>query len=216
MRVLITAGPTREHLDPVRFLSNGSSGRMGYALAEAAAQRGWTVELVSGPVALTPPTGVAVHRVVSADDMLRACESRFPSCDLFIAVAAVADYRPRSREQEKKTKQGGPVVLELVPTVDILRTLAARKTERQIVVGFAAQTHEVEAYARKKLREKNCDWIVANDVSQPGLGMEAQDNAVLVLGRDESRHAFGPAPKPDVARFILDRVVSCEKISRVP
>lgn len=208
MRCLITAGPTREHLDPVRFLSNGSSGKMGYALAEAAAARGWEVDLVSGPVSLPAPVGVRVHRVVSAADMLAACEPRFAACDLFIAVAAVADYRPETFSAEKTKKQAGPVTLTLVPTVDILRTLAGRRRPGQLVVGFAAETNDVEAYARKKLVGKNCDWIVANDVSQAGIGMDADANAVLLLGIAGERFPFGPAPKRVVAEFILDRVTA--------
>ncbi|MBL9203118.1 MAG: phosphopantothenoylcysteine decarboxylase [Opitutaceae bacterium] len=208
LRCLLTAGPTREHLDPVRFLSNGSSGKMGYALAAAAAARGWHVDLVSGPVALAAPPGVAVHRVVSAAEMLAACEPHFPACDLFIAVAAVADYRPREISGRKEKKKGGPVTLELVPTVDILRTLAARKSPRQTVVGFAAETHDVEAYALRKLTEKNLDWIVANDVSRPDVGMNADDNTVLLLGAVGARHAFGPAPKPAAAAFILDHIAA--------
>jgi len=206
-RCLLTAGPTREYLDPVRFLSNGSSGRMGYALAAAAAARGWQVDLVSGPVTLPPPAGVTVHRVVSAAEMLAACEPCFATCNLFIAVAAVADYRPREVTAEKRKKSPGPLTLELVPTVDILRTLAARKSPGQIVVGFAAETEDVEAGARRKLADKRLDWIVANDVGRPGLGMEAADNAVVLLGAGGERHAFGPAPKEAVAAFLLDRIV---------
>ncbi|HEY0946611.1 MAG TPA: phosphopantothenoylcysteine decarboxylase [Opitutaceae bacterium] len=206
MRCLITAGPTREHIDPVRFLSNGSSGKMGYALAEAAVARGWEVDLVSGPVSLPTPAGVRIQRVVSAAEMLDACEARFAMCDVFIAVAAVADYRPQAFSPEKTKKQGGAVTLTLVPTVDILQTLAQRKRPGQLVVGFAAETHDVEAYARRKLVEKNCDWIVANDVSAPGIGMDADANAVLVLGRGGERLTFGPAPKRAVADFVLDRI----------
>ena len=206
MRCLITAGPTREHLDPVRFLSNGSSGKMGYALAVAARNRGWQVDLVSGPVALGAPSGVKLHRVVSAAEMLAASEPCFDSCDLFIAVAAVADYRPRDCAPEKRKKSGGSVTLELVPTVDILKTLAARKRSSQVVVGFAAETHEVESYARRKLAEKRLDWIVANDVSQPGIGMNADDNTVLLIGSAGVRLPFGPAPKGEVADFILRHV----------
>ncbi len=207
-RCLITAGPTREHLDPVRFLSNGSSGKMGYALAAAAALRGWEVDLVSGPVTVPAPPGVRVHAVVSAADMLAACEPLFPSCDLFIAVAAVADYRPAVVSHQKQKKQRGAVTLELVPTVDVLKTLAARKRPEQAVVGFAAETHDVEAYARRKLTEKRLDWIVANDVSRPELGMNADDNTVLVLGAGGDRLAFGPAPKSAVASFILDSIAA--------
>jgi phosphopantothenoylcysteine synthetase/decarboxylase len=205
-RCLLTAGPTREHLDPVRFLSNGSSGRMGYALAEAAAARGWEVDLVSGPVALAAAVGVRLHRVISAQDMFAACEPLFAKCDLFIAVAAVADFRPKTIEVHKTKKAEAALLLELEPTVDILKTLAARKTAGQRVVGFAAETRDVELYARRKLAEKNLDWIVANDVARPGIGMEAPDNSVVVIGRNGERVAFGPAPKRAVAEFILDQI----------
>jgi len=224
-RCLITAGPTREHIDPVRFLSNGSSGRMGYALAAAAATRGWSVDLVSGPVALPSPAGagVNVRRVVSADEMFAACEPLFARCDVFIAVAAVCDYKPRVMSAEKTKKasaddgagastgagasaKAAGITLDLVPTVDILKTLAARKTPRQCVVGFAAETRDVENYARQKLAEKNLDWIVANDVGKPGIGMDAADNAIVMLSRSGARAEFGPAPKEKVAEFILARI----------
>jgi phosphopantothenoylcysteine synthetase/decarboxylase len=205
-RCLITAGPTREHIDPVRFLSNGSSGKMGYALAAAAAARGWDVELVSGPVSLAAPPDVRVTRVVSAADMFAACDARFAACDVFIAVAAVADFRPKTASREKVKKNEVALALELEPTVDILKTLAARKTASQTAVGFAAETRDVEAYAARKLAEKNLDWIVANDVSGAGIGMEADDNAVVLLSRSGERHAFGPAPKRAVAAFILDKI----------
>ncbi len=205
-RCLITAGPTREHLDPVRFLSNGSSGKMGYALAAGAVARDWQVDVVSGPVALLPPPGAKVHDVVSAEDMFRACAPLFETCDLFIAVAAVADYRPAAIAPEKLRKTGGPLRLEFVPTVDILKTLGDRKRPGQVVVGFAAETLDLESNARRKLAEKNLDWIVANDVSRAGLGMNADYNTVLLLGRNGERLAFGPAPKSAVAGFILDQV----------
>lgn len=205
-RCLLTAGPTREYLDPVRFLSNGSSGRMGYALAAAAAARGWQVDLVSGPVALSWPDGVRVHPAVSAADMFAACEPLFESCDLFIAVAAVADYRPAAPAAGKGRKIPGPVNLALVPTVDILKTLAARKKPGQVVVGFAAETDDLEAKARGKLADKRLDWIVANQVGLPGLGMETADNAVILIGADGQRETFGPAPKDAVAAFLLDRI----------
>lgn len=206
LRCLITAGPTREHLDPVRYLSNGSSGKMGYALAAAAAARGWAVDLVSGLVALAAPAGVCVHRIVSAAEMFAACEPRFDACDVFIAVAAVADYRPREISPHKQKKHAAALTLELVPTVDILKTLAARKRPGQIIVGFAAETNDVEAYARRKLVEKRLDWIVANDVGVAGIGMNADDNTVLLLGAAGGRASFGPAPKAAVAEFILAHV----------
>jgi phosphopantothenoylcysteine synthetase/decarboxylase len=206
LRCLITAGPTREHLDPVRFLSNGSSGRMGYALAAAAAARGWQVDLVSGPVALPAPTGVSVTPVVSAADMLAACAPLFPACTVFIAVAAVADYRPRSPAAQKVKKQSGPMTLELVPTVDVLKTLAATRRPGQVIVGFAAETTDVEAYARRKLVDKQLDWIAANDVSRPDIGMNAEDNSVLLIGRGGERIEIGPAPKRTVAQMMLEHI----------
>jgi phosphopantothenoylcysteine synthetase/decarboxylase len=210
IRCLITAGPTREHLDPVRFLSNGSSGRMGYALAAAALARGWSVDLVSGPVALLPPSGVTLHRVVSAAGMFAVCEPLFAQCDLFIAVAAVADFRPKvlAKDKLKKSTAGDGMALELVPTVDVLKTLAARKRPGQVAVGFAAETQEVEAHARHKLAEKHLDWIVANDVSRPEVGVNAEDNAVLLLSRTGGRWPFGPAPKRAVAEFILEKLAA--------
>ncbi|MFT3782506.1 MAG: phosphopantothenoylcysteine decarboxylase [Nibricoccus sp.] len=206
LRCLITAGPTREFLDPVRFLSNGSSGKMGYALATSAAARGWSVDLVSGPVSVPAPAGVRVTRVVSAQEMYEACLPKFPQCDVFIAVAAVCDYKPRFRAAEKTKKVPGTLTLELEPTIDILKTLSATKSPRQTVVGFAAETRDVEIYAQRKLNEKKLDWIVANDVSQPGVGMDAEDNAVTLFSKTGERHDFGPAPKRAVADFILWRI----------
>ena len=180
---------------------------MGYALAAAAAARGWETDLVSGPVALAGPAGVRVHSVVSAAEMFTACQPLFAVCDLFIAVAAVADYRPKEVSTQKQKKKADTVTLELVPTIDILRTLAAQKTSSQIVVGFAAETHDVEDYARRKLVEKQLDWIVANDVGAPGIGMNADANAVLLMSAVGARLAFGPAAKANVADFILSTVV---------
>ena len=203
MHCLITAGPTREHIDPVRYISNASSGKMGYALASAAAARGWTVDVVSGPVLLAPPVGVAVQRVVSAAEMLAACEARFPKCDIFIAVAAVADYQPKQSSPQKVKKSTAPMTLELVPTPDILKTMSARKKPGQIVVGFAAETENIEEYAQRKLKEKALDWIVANDVRH---GVGTDDNTVILLGATGQRHAFGPAAKTAAAEFILGHV----------
>lgn len=206
IRCLITAGPTREFLDPVRFISNGSSGKMGYALATSATARGWSVDVVSGPVSLAAPAGVRVTRVTTAQEMYEACLPLFGGCDVFIAVAAVSDYKPKFRAAEKTKKTGGGLTLELEPTVDILKTLAATKTPQQTVVGFAAETRDVEFYALRKLAEKKLDWIVANDVGQPGLGMDAEDNAITMFAKGGARHDFGPAPKRAVADFILWRI----------
>jgi len=205
-RCLITAGPTREHIDPVRFLSNASSGKMGFALAAAAQARGWEVDLVSGPVWLPTPDAVRRHDVISAEEMFAACEPLFAECDVFIAVAAVSDYRSRVVADEKIKKEATALALELVPTVDILKTLAARKKKSQTVIGFAAETRDVETYARQKLNGKNLDWVVGNDVSRPGIGMNSDDNAVILLSRKDERYTCGPAPKREVAEFILETV----------
>jgi phosphopantothenoylcysteine decarboxylase/phosphopantothenate--cysteine ligase len=205
---LVTAGPTREHLDPVRFLSNPSSGKMGYALAAAAAAAGWKVDLVSGPVALPPPARVKVHRVTSAADMFRAVKKLFKSCDVLLMCAAVSDFRPKQVFAHKVKKGKAELTVAFVPNVDILKTVAAGKHPGQLVVGFAAETKNVEAYARKKLREKNLDFIVANQVGKKGSGFEADDNAVVLIARDGSRAIFGPAPKTELARRLISRLKS--------
>jgi len=206
IRCLITAGPTREHFDPLRFLSNGSSGKMGYALAERAATRGWQVTVVSGPVALPPPPGVTVQRVVSAEEMFRACEPLFMESDLFIAVAAVADYRPRTIASEKLKKTGGAWRLDLVPTVDILKTLAACKRPGQVVVGFAAETDDVVANARKKLAEKDLDLIVANRVGEAGSGFGSATDLAAVVSLDDPDPALVLMSKAELADILLDRI----------
>jgi phosphopantothenoylcysteine decarboxylase/phosphopantothenate--cysteine ligase len=210
MRVLITAGPTREYLDPVRYLSNGSSGKMGYALAEAAARRGWEVQLVSGPVTLPAPEGVDVIPVVSAAEMHAACGERFAACDAFIAVAAVADFRPKYRADQKETKAATGTTLELEPTVDILQAMSAQRRKGQVIVGFAAETQDLEQRALAKLEAKGCDWIVGNDVSAPGVGMEADRNAVTLWHRSGQAGAVGPLPKAEVATWLLDRIFGTE------
>ncbi len=206
IRCLITAGPTREHLDPVRFLSNPSSGKMGYALAAAAAAAGWRVDLVSGPVALPPPAGVKVRRVVSAVEMLAAVEKLFARCDVLLMCAAVSDFRPKKTFADKVKKGRAGLVVEFEPTVDILQKVAARKRPGQLVVGFAAETRHLETYARRKLREKNLDFIIANRVGRPGAGFESDHNTVILIGRDGTRAALGPAPKAKLARELIVRL----------
>jgi phosphopantothenoylcysteine decarboxylase/phosphopantothenate--cysteine ligase len=176
MRLLITAGPTREYLDDVRFLSNASSGRMGYALAEAAARRGHDVILVSGPVALAPPEGVEYVSVETADEMLQACLTALPRADGVIGVAAVCDYRLANRQPGKIKKTGGPLRLDFVETPDVLAELARRKGGRW-VLGFALETTEDRAAALEKLRSKHCDWIVLNRAE--AIGSEATAIEVL-------------------------------------
>jgi len=209
IRCLITAGPTREYLDPVRFLSNASSGKMGYALAEKAVAMGWKVDLLSGPVALKPARGVRIHPVVSAQEMSNAIGPLFRACDVLFMVAAVADYRPVDRATRKMKKSTSRMSVDLVRTTDILSTLVRGK-DRQIVVGFAAETNNLEEYAREKLSEKQLDWIVANDVSRPGVGMEVDDNSIILFSAAGARFPFGPAPKPEVATFLLRKI--CDSI----
>ncbi len=203
IRCLITAGPTREFFDPVRYISNPSSGKMGYALAEAARQAGWAVTLVSGPVALPAPEGVELVKVVTGEEMYAAVAEHFPTCDVLIKSAAVCDMRPTACSASKVKKDALSMTVEFEPVVDILKTIAATKTEAQTIVGFAAETDNVQAYAEKKLREKRLDWIVANRVGGEGSAFEADDNTVTLIGASGERFAFGPAAKTDIARALI-------------
>ena len=206
-RVLVTAGPTREHLDPVRFLSNPSSGRMGYAVAAEAAARGARVELVSGPTSLPDPDGVEVERVTSAEQMLAACRRRFAACDVLVAVAAVADLRPARYFADKRRKEAIGLTLELERTVDIVATLAAEKGHR-LIVGFAAETVGMLESAAAKMERKRLDLIVANDVSDPAVGFASEENRVVILAPDGSAVELGPAPKRRIAAGIWDAVAA--------
>jgi len=211
--VLVTAGPTCEDLDPVRFLTNRSSGKMGYALADAARRRGAKVILVSGPTALEPPAGVECVSVRTTDEMRRAVLDLASDSTVVIKAAAVADYRPAA-PQEKKMKRGkGRVTLELEPTPDILADLAAAKG-RRILVGFAAETDRVAENARAKLAGKKLDLVVANDVTQQGAGFDADTNVVTLFARDGREEALPKMSKRDVAHRILDEVVRLKNGSR--
>jgi len=204
--VLVTAGPTREPLDPVRYISNRSSGKMGYAIAQAAARRGARVILVSGPTALDPPREAQVVHVETAQEMYEAVLSHLEAVTVVIKAAAVADYRPKqvARQKIKKDERVPEVTLESTP--DILAEVGKRKG-RRILVGFAAETHDLVANARKKLQRKNLDLMVANDVSQPGAGFDADTNLVKILDAKGAVEELPLLPKPAVADRILDRVV---------
>ncbi len=208
VRVLITAGPTREALDPVRFLSNRSSGKMGYALAQAAAERGAHVTLVSGPVALAPPLGVEVARVTSAREMLQACEAAAPVSDVVVAAAAVADYAPAEIATQKMKKTGDVpfLTLTLVPTPDILRRLGDTKRAGQLLIGFAAETENLIENAQGKLAAKNLDLVVANDVTQAGAGFDGDTNIVTLLSRNAAPITLPQLSKRAVADTIWDWV----------
>lgn len=207
IRCLITAGPTREHIDPVRFLSNPSTGKMGYALANAAVAKGWTVDLVAGPVALEEPEGVILYPVISAEEMLHQVNALFDVCDVLIMTAAVSDFRPVKQHAQKEKKGQASLMIEFERTVDILKTMTERK-QHQTVVGFAAETNDVEAYARRKLFEKRCDWIVANKVGEAGAGFAADDNSVQLIGAEGELTQLGPAPKIEIARELIQKIAS--------
>jgi len=197
VRLVITAGPTREAVDPVRFLGNRSSGKMGYAIAAAAREAGASVELVSGPVALQAPAGVTCERVESAQEMLDAVLARTGACDIFIATAAVADYRPAAPVQQKIKKQAEALSLQLEPTTDILATVAAL-TPRPLCIGFAAETGQLEQHARRKRMHKGVDMIAANRVGE-GRGFETDDNELLLVWEGGERHL----PRTSKARLAV-------------
>ena len=205
-KILISAGPTREKYDAVRFWSNRSSGKMGYALAAAAAARGWCVTLVSGPVTLAAPAVVELIRVESAAEMAAAVKSRAPEMDAVIMAAAVADYRPAETFAGKLKKMPGRLVIEFERTEDILASLGAAKRPGQLLIGFAAETDDLLANAAAKLERKNLDWIVANDVGRADRGFGSDANAVTLLSSTGVRLELPLASKAAIAERILDTV----------
>jgi phosphopantothenoylcysteine decarboxylase / phosphopantothenate---cysteine ligase len=211
--VLITAGPTREKIDPVRYLTNRSSGRMGYALAEAALRRGARVLLVSGPTALTPPGAAEVRRVESAEQMRDAVLNLLPQASIIIKTAAVSDYRAKSPAPQK-LKRKGAMTLELEATADILKEITLRKTS-QIVIGFAAETENVLENARQKLAAKHLDAIVVNDVSREGVGFDSERNAVTIITHHEVLEV-PETTKWEVAQRVLDQIVELRQQRSAP
>jgi phosphopantothenoylcysteine decarboxylase/phosphopantothenate--cysteine ligase len=203
--VLVTAGPTVEDIDPVRFISNRSSGRMGYRLAEAARDRGARVVLVSGPTSLAVPSGVEYVAVRSAAEMAAEVEARADAVSVVVMAAAVSDYRPAQAAPTKVKKGEGGTTLELVRTPDILRGLGAKKGSR-VLVGFAAETDGLRENARAKLAAKNLDLIVANDVTQSGAGFGGETNAAVLIGGDGREEDVALQTKRELADRILDRV----------
>jgi phosphopantothenoylcysteine decarboxylase/phosphopantothenate--cysteine ligase len=216
----VTAGPTREALDPARFLSNPSTGKMGFALASEALARGAEVTLITGPTHLPPPAGVNLVRVMTADEMFRATLNQAQGADLILKAAAVADYRPEQRSIGKVKKEtlrrrglrgeagDRAIVLRFVPTPDILEELGKRKKPNQVLVGFAAETGELEANARRKLWRKNLDLVVANRIGEEGEGFEADTNRALVLSRDGRKAEIPRMSKTEMARAILDLAIA--------
>lgn len=207
LRILVTAGATLEPLDPVRYMSNRSSGKMGYALARAASMRGAKVTLVSGPTALKPPRDVALSRVKTAEEMRRAVLAECQQYDVIIKAAAVLDWRPKETAAHKIKKGRGVQTLELVENPDILAELGcSRGNRRCVLVGFAAETQDLIANAQEKLKKKNLDLIVVNDVSREDAGFEADTNAVKIVYRDGPMEELPLMPKQEVADQLLDRV----------
>lgn len=202
-KAIITAGPTREAIDPVRYLSNHSSGKQGYAIAESLAELGADVTLISGPTMLPPPSGVTFISVESAEDMLNACEDGL-STDVFIAVAAVADWRPENcADQKLKKHESGLPKISLRENPDILKTIANHKNRPSLVIGFAAETHNIEEYATAKRFKKNCDWVVANDVSGDVMG---GDHNQITLICEKGSDTWPEMPKADIAKRLADEI----------
>jgi phosphopantothenoylcysteine decarboxylase/phosphopantothenate--cysteine ligase len=203
VRFLITAGPTREPIDPVRYISNRSSGKMGYAIAEAALGEGHHVTLISEPVNVEAPRDAQLISVLTSDQMFEAVHRYADQCDICVLCAAVADYKPANVSSTKIKKRGEKFLLELILTRDILHSLGHQEDRQFLLVGFAAETDQVEENAVKKLRTKNCDIIVANDVSGADSGMESEMNEVTILFRDGEKMKISRAPKKNIARELV-------------
>ena len=206
LKCLISAGPTREWIDPVRFISNPSSGKMGYALAKEARDMGFDVCLVSGPVELPKPIGIEVVDVESALDMKRAIDEKLSFYDWVIMTAAVCDHRPKSRNKIKIPKDQFPENLLMSRNPDILKELGEKKRENQVLVGFAAETHMVLESAHKKLKQKKLDWIVANDVSKTNQGFSSDENEVTLINSDGLENQISRADKSVIAKAILHAI----------
>ena len=206
LKCLISAGPTREWIDPVRFISNPSSGKMGYALAKEARDMGFDVCLVSGPVELSKPEGVEVIEVESALSMKRAIDEKFNFYDWVIMTAAICDHRPKSRNKIKIPKDQFPENLLMARNPDILKELGEKKRENQVLVGFAAETHMVLESAHKKLKQKKLDWIVANDVSKTNQGFSSDQNEVTLINSDGLENQISRADKSVIAKEILHAI----------
>ena len=209
-QVVVTAGPTRERIDPVRYISNFSSGKMGYAIAEAAVALGANTILVSGPVELPRPSGVQLIKVESAADMLGAVLSHYDEADLVIKSAAVADYRPKEQHTQKIKKQDGDSSIALERTTDILKTLGERK-EGQVLIGFAAETNDAIDYGMKKLSNKNLDYIIVNDVTDPNGGFGNDTNVVTLLSRKGKAYPFEMMHKKELAKVLLQTIIELER-----
>lgn len=205
MRFVVTAGPTREAIDPVRFISNRSSGKMGYAIVEAALARGHEVTLISGPASVAPPPRARFISITTAAELQAAVHRAVRACDVLVMCAAVSDYRPARPAARKMTKRKSSFALKLMPTRDILASLP-KEDRRYLVVGFAAETHDLKNNAQKKLRKKNCDMIVANDVGRSDSGMESDENEVVIFLRNGESEKISRASKKIIARALVKKI----------
>jgi phosphopantothenoylcysteine decarboxylase/phosphopantothenate--cysteine ligase len=211
VKFVVTAGPTREPLDPVRYLSNRSSGKMGYAIAAAALEAQHEVVLITGPVALAAPRGAQVVHVTTGEEMYTAAVAHFAHCDVFVMCAAVCDYQPVQYTGQKMKKPKGPFSLALQPTRDVLASLTSRRHDC-LVVGFAAETQALHESAKRKLKEKNCDLLVGNEVGREGIGMDAEENELTIFFPDGAERKLPRKKKIVLARDLL-KIISevCEK-----
>ena len=205
IRCLITAGPTREFIDPVRYISNPSTGKMGFSIAEAAIEAGWNVDLVAGPVALEEPNGAILYPVMTAEEMLHQVDALFDACDVLIMTAAVCDFRPIMHQTHKEKKSDASMNIEFERTADILKIMSERKAH-QTVVGFSAETRDVVSYAKEKLVSKKLDYIVANEVGKLGSGFAADTNEVVLIAADGSSVKLGPSTKSAIAEELIQLV----------
>ncbi|HEY3661546.1 MAG TPA: phosphopantothenoylcysteine decarboxylase [Chthoniobacterales bacterium] len=210
MKFVVTAGPTREPLDPVRYLSNRSSGKMGYAIAAAALESGHDVVLISGPVALAAPPRAEVVSVTTGEEMFAAASAHFARCDVFVMCAAVCDYKPVHYAAQKVKKERGSFSLALEPTRDILSSLTSAPHDC-FVVGFAAETEELRANAQRKLREKNCDLLVANDVARNDIGMDSDDNELEIFFKNGVVKKLSREKKTALARALLKIILDARE-----
>jgi phosphopantothenoylcysteine decarboxylase / phosphopantothenate---cysteine ligase len=202
VRFVVTAGPTREAIDPVRFISNRSSGKMGYAIAEAALAKKHDVTLISGPASIAPPRGAKNVSITTSDELHDEVHRAVRECDVLVMCAAVSDYKPAARLPRKMKKRKTPFALKLIPTRDILASLP-QGNRSYLVVGFAAETHDLKSNAQKKLRAKDCDAIVANDVSGSETGMESDENEVTIFFRKSESKKISRASKKNIARELV-------------
>jgi phosphopantothenoylcysteine decarboxylase / phosphopantothenate---cysteine ligase len=209
VKFVITAGPTREPIDPVRFLSNRSSGKMGYAVAAAAIEANHEVFLISGPVNLAPPAGARLVSVITSDDMYASVHEAVRDCDVLVMCAAVSDYKPARVAKQKIKKRDENISLDLVPARDILKSLP--RSRNFFVVGFAADSSDVEGHARAKLATKNCDMMVANDLSDPNIGMESDENAVTIFWRGGESEKISRASKKIIGRALVKKICANAK-----